>query len=151
MCLLEHWNFLLCCRLKTSLFQYILNSLRMDRIIESVVDELGSLNSIIKLSRGDCYESCSLFSYVMPSNILRYNQAYKFIGSRFKSNARILLRVCLSTESWCSSRIQVDCKTSKEQAKVFYWTITSLYTLKLLDQKAQSWRNGLYISYSNTY
>ena len=31
----------------------------------------------------------------MPSNILRYNQVYKVIGSMFKSNTRILLRVYL--------------------------------------------------------
>ena len=73
---------------------------------------------------------CTIEDNVMPLNILRHNQAYKFMGSRFKSNARILLRVCLSTESQCSSRIQVDCKTSKEQAEVYYRTTISLYTIR---------------------
>jgi hypothetical protein len=53
MCLLKHGDFLLCCRLKTSLLQCISNSLRIDRVGESVVNELGSLNSNIKLSRSD--------------------------------------------------------------------------------------------------
>ena len=62
----------------------------------------------------------SLDVTVTPSNILRYNQAYKFIRSRFQVYARILTRSLSNTESRCSSRIQVDCKTSKEQAKVYY-------------------------------
>ena len=53
MCLLKHGDFLLCCRPRTSLLQCISDSLRINRTSESVVNELGSLNSIIKLSRSD--------------------------------------------------------------------------------------------------
>ena len=53
MCLLKHGDSHLCCRLKTSLLQCIFDSLRIDRISESVVNKLGSLNSITKLSRSD--------------------------------------------------------------------------------------------------
>jgi hypothetical protein len=53
MCLLKHGDFLLCCRPKTSLLQCISNRLKINRVGESAVNELGSLNSIIKLSRSD--------------------------------------------------------------------------------------------------
>ena len=68
---------------------------------------------------------------VTPSNILRYNQAYKFVGSRFEfkyqSSPKSLsehLRANVQVRS------QVDSKTSKEQAKVYYCITTGLYRIK---------------------
>ena len=53
------------------------------------------------------------------------------------------LGVCLNTESQCSSRIQVDCKTSKEQAEVYYRTTTSLYIIKPhVKGKVKAWKTA---------
>jgi hypothetical protein len=53
MCLLEQGDFLLGYRPKTSLLQCISDSLRMNRVGESVVNELSGLNRIIKLPGSD--------------------------------------------------------------------------------------------------
>ena len=53
MCYLEHGDFLLDSRVESSCLQCISDSLRMDRMCESGIDEIGSLNCIIKLSRVD--------------------------------------------------------------------------------------------------
>ena len=61
----------------------------------------------------------------------------------FKSMPKFSLGVCLSTESRCSSRIQVDCKTSKEQAEVYYRTTTSLYIIKPhVKGKVKAWKTA---------
>ena len=53
------------------------------------------------------------------------------------------LGVCLNTESRCSRRIQVDCKTSKEQAEVYYRTTTTLYRIRPhVKGKVQAWKTA---------
>ena len=59
---------------------------------------------------------------VTPSNILRYNQAYKVpVQSSNATKEFSHVIESLSYEaSQCSSRSQVDSKSSKEQAQVYY-------------------------------
>ena len=48
MCELEHGDFLLGSRVKSSFFQCIPDSLRMDRVCKSGINKICSLNSIVK-------------------------------------------------------------------------------------------------------
>ena len=49
--LLEHRDFLLCCRVKSTLLQCISDSLRMDMVGDDRINKLGGLNCIIKPPR----------------------------------------------------------------------------------------------------
>ena len=68
--LLEHRNFLLCTGVKSTLIQYISNCLRMNRVGDDRINELGGLNCIIKPSRIDlmdnAWNNCSPCSHPTP-------------------------------------------------------------------------------------
>ena len=55
---------------------------------------------------------------------------YKFRGSEFEFNIRVLLRVYMNMESQCSKKKPSRFRSSKEQAKECYWILTCLYTEK---------------------
>jgi len=58
MFLLEQRSFCLDYGLKTILFEYIPDSLGIDRIRDGSIDEFGSLNSIVQLASGDLVNNC---------------------------------------------------------------------------------------------
>ena len=73
---------------------------------------------------------------VTPSNILRYNQVYKVpvqSSNATKEFSRVIESLSYEA-SQCSSRSQVDSRSSKEQAKVFYRVSTRLYTIVLMSK-----------------
>ena len=99
----------------------------------------GNIQSIVETGCAQSHET-ERFCWRDWKDIIKHP---KFIHSRFQVYARILTRSLSDTESQCSRDKQVDSRPSKEQAKVYYRTTTSLYIIKPhVKGKVKAWKTA---------